>query len=405
MMHCELILINSDTDEMAKVMLPQLRGWNPATCQHTMIASDEKTAYVTTDAVPPFKAAVVAVKLGMVDWANHMVNAEILQTLELDPSGTRSSFPAVTQTDKNQPIMPWSRPLYTQTHAPTILPHSKFVYLTHYTDDRIRGFEVQPDGKLEQKVLYRDHDLTRQTHGVNFNDAGTVGLGVGYDYDMSDLRVYTPNRETGAIKVTKKIHLGEGKSYGAFAHYAVWLNDRYAYMGTMQKGATSTTPKGFKIIEPSVWLIDVQEGTAKRVIGTASTSGYGTKDGLLRSPSDIAIVGNKMYVAEEDSWGEKTNAPKGDYGRDGYISIWDISKQSQPKLIKRLSPGDGELPADFRNAHTASAMLDGDFVFVSSFISNYLIKIDTKTDKVVKVFSKADGLEMFHGEFAAGRNR
>ena len=40
--------------------------------------------------------------------------------------------------------------------------------------------------------------------------------------------------------------------------FAVWLNDRYAYMGTMQVGPTSLTPRGSKVLGPSIWLIDVQ---------------------------------------------------------------------------------------------------------------------------------------------------
>jgi hypothetical protein len=92
------------------------------------------------------------------------------------------------------------------------------------------------------------------------------------------------------------------------------------------------------------------------------------------------------------------------YGNDGYISVWDIADRAHPQFIKRLRPGQ-ELPADFRNAHTATAMHDEDSVFVSSFVSDYLIRIDTQTDDVAKVYSAADGLSMFHGEFAAGRNR
>jgi hypothetical protein len=402
MMRCEMVLINSDTDQMAKIQLSQLRGWSPATCQHTWISSDEKMVYVTTDAVPPYKASIIAVKLGNIDWANQIADATILQTLDMDPSGTPSRFLPVTQTSPDQPIMPWSRPAYTQTHAPTILPHSKFVYVTNYTDDRVRGLKVKADGSLVPKVLYSQPDVTRQTHGVNFNEAGTVGLGVGYDYDIGEVRVYKPNRRNGHVEVVNKIRLGDNQNYGAFAHYAVWLDNRYAFMGTMQKGPTSMTPNGAKIIEPSVWLIDVEQGTAKRVIGSNSQA---NPTGLVRSPSDVAIAHNKLYVAEEDSWGRLPGAPTGDYGRDGYISVWDISTPSQPRFIKRFAPGQGGLPADFRNAHTASAMEDEDFVYVSSFISNYLVKIDTSTDTIVKVYSKNDGLDMFHGEFAAGRNR
>jgi hypothetical protein len=124
---------------------------------------------------------------------------------------------------------------------------------------------------------------------------------------------------------------------------------------------------------------------------------------MYRSPSDLAIAKGKLYVAEEDSWGVVPDNPS-TFGRDGYISVWDLRDRRAPRFVKRLRPG-RELPADFRNAHTATAMHDEESVFVSSFVSDHLIRIDTSTDRVAKVYSANDGLSMFHGEFAAGRNR
>ena len=124
---------------------------------------------------------------------------------------------------------------------------------------------------------------------------------------------------------------------------------------------------------------------------------------MYRSPSDVAIANGKLYVAEEDSW---TVNPHGHvpYGEDGYVSVWDIGDRDTPRFVKRLQPG-RELPADFRNAHTATPTHDERSVFVSSFASDHLIRIDTNTDKVAKVYTAGDGLSMFHGEFAAGRYR
>jgi hypothetical protein len=400
MKNCELVLVHAETDQIAMVELPSLPGWVPSACQHTAITADERTVYVTTDALPPYSPSVVTVRIKDVDWENKKIDAKILQTLKLDKSGTPSVMPAATQVNAMQPIMPWTRPAYLQTHAPTFLPHSKFFYVTHYTDNRVRGFKIRPNGTLDQKAVYSDGDLTRQTHGVNFNDAGTIGLGVGYDYDMSEVRVYSANRRTGNIKVKSTIRLGDDTSYAAMAHYAVWLDNRYAYVGTMQVGPTSLTPSGTQIIGPSIWLIDAELGKATRVIGTDSRN----EPGMIRSPSDVAIAHGKLYVAEEDSWGKLPDTPANDYGRDGYISIWDISTPDQPTFIKRLSPG-AELPGDFRNAHTISAMEDEGAIYVSSFLSNHLVKIDTETDTVSKVYTMDDGIHMFHGEFAAGRNR
>lgn len=401
MMDCELVLVSSETDQVAKAMLPSLPGWQPSACQHTAISDDEKTVYILTDSKPPYGASVVSIRIKDIDWDAGMVDAKVLQTIKLDPVGAPSKFPTVTQTSPNQPIMPWTRPAFTQTHGPTFLSHSKFFYVTHYTDNRVRAFKIKGDGTLQAKDVYSDGDKTRQTHGVNFNASGTVGLGVGYDYDMREVRVYTPKRSNGKVEVTGKITLGDAKAYGAMAHYAVWINDRYAYIGTMQEGPTSTTPAGAKVIEPSVWLLDVEKMKATRVIGKAA---YGV-EGLLRSPSDVAVANDKLYVAEEDSWGKLPNSPATDYGRDGYISIWDVSDIAKPKFIKRFSPGSDGLPSDFRNAHTASATEDDSAVYVSSFISNHLVKIDTETDTITKVYGKSDGLEMYHGEFAAGRKR
>ena len=107
--------------------------------------------------------------------------------------------------------------------------------------------------------------------------------------------------------------------------------------------------------------------------------------GIYRPPSDVAIAAGKLYVAEEDSWTVNHDTHAG-YGKTGYVSIWDISDRGKPAYVKRLRPG-YDLPAGFRNAHTATAMADEGSVFVSSFVSNHLIRIDTATDAVAKVYS------------------
>jgi hypothetical protein len=396
----ELVLVHAGRDKLVKVPLADIDGWLPATPQHTWIASDEETVYVATDAIPPFNASIVVLHLNDVQWDAGTADVELRQIVPLDVSGTPSDMPNLTQTAPNQPIMPWTRPLYTQTHGPTFLPRSKFTYVTHYTDDRVRGFKIKHDGTLEQRVLYSDRGLTRQTHGVNFNAEGTVGLGVGYDYDIGEVRVYRPDRHTGKVEATHTIPLGTETEYGAFAHYAAWMDNRFAYIGAMQVGSTSRTPLGATVVGPSVWLIDTELDTAERVIGpTTKANGAG----MYRSPSDLTIAKGKLYVAEEDSWGARTDDPF-DYGRDGYISIWSLYDRDRPSFLKRLRPG-RELPANFRNAHTATAMFNEESVFISSFVSDHLVRIDTATDQVAKVYDADDGLSMFHGEFATGRNR
>jgi hypothetical protein len=397
MMSQELVLVHAEEDKIARIAISSIPGCPPATPQHSLIMPDERTIYITTDSLPPYRASIIAVYLNDVDWDAGTMDVELLQVLPLDVVGAPADMPTVEQTDDRQPIMAWTRWRNTQTHAPTLLPRSDFLYAAHYTDDRLRGFKIMRDGTLESRVVYSDRPVTRQTHGVSFNPNGTIGLGVGYDYDIGELRLLEVNHHTGALEVTRTIPLGRPKKYGAFVHRAVWLDNRYAYLGTMQAGPTSRTLPGDTVVGPSIWLIDTKLNTAKRVIEpTASVSGAG----MYRPPSDVAIAAGKLYVAEEDSW--TPNDEMGGYGQTGYISVWDIADPAKPRFVKRLRPG-RELPDDFRNAHTATAMYDEDFVFVSSFVSNHLVKVDTANDKVAKVYTAEDGLDMFHGEFAAGR--
>ncbi|MBG0564653.1 hypothetical protein [Actinoplanes aureus] len=392
----DLVLVDCQQDRLVRVPLAGIAGWEPAAPRHAWITSDERTVYLATDAVPPFHASIAVLRLHSVDWDAGTADVRLLQILRLDPAGTPSDMPHLAQVDPRQPIMPWSRPFHTQTNGPAFLPHSPFTYVTHCTDDRIRGFRIDADGTLTPAIVYSERRLTRQTHGIDFNPAGTLGLGVGYDYDLSEVRVYRPDRGTGDVRVTHTIRLGTATRYGSFAHAATWLDDRYAYVGAMQAGPTSRTPLGAEIVGPSVWLIDTHENTGQLVIPpTAQVEGAG----MFRSPSDVAIANGKLYVAEEDAWTGRPCRPD-----DGFVSIWDLSDPGKPHFIKRFRP-DQELPADFRDAHTTTATADEESVFVSSFASDHLIRIDTGTDKIAKVYTAADGLSTFHGEFAAGRNR
>ena len=90
---------------------------------------------------------------------------------------------------------------------------------------------------------------------------------------------------------------------------------------------------------------------------------------------------------------------------DGYISVWNFSDRSAPKFIKRLRPGK-DLPADFQLSHTLYPTLDGRYVYVEDWNGGHVVKIDTSTDGVVKVASKADvGWQMPHGAFIPGTIR
>jgi DNA-binding beta-propeller fold protein YncE len=111
----------------------------------------------------------------------------------------------------------------------------------------------------------------------------------------------------------------------------------------------------------------------------------------------VAGPGPKLYIAEEDSL-------DGSFGEDGYIAVFDISNPRQPRFLKRFKPGD-ELPADYCIAHAMTVTPDGQSLYVASYACSYIVKIDTTTDEVVKVYGPADGLNRPHGGFIAGSLR
>ncbi|MGH8650753.1 MAG: hypothetical protein ACREYE_00610 [Gammaproteobacteria bacterium] len=67
------------------------------------------------------------------------------------------------------------------------------------------------------------------------------------------------------------------------------------------------------------------------------------------------MVGNKLYVGEEDSMDDRLD-------NDGYVSIWDISDRTSPKFLKRLNLGK-ELPEDYKMTHELYSTMNGRYVY------------------------------------------
>ena len=209
--------------------------------------------------------------------------------------------------------------------------------------------------------------------------------------------LYKVDKQTGNLTIDKVIPLTvneKNKEYAAFTHFVWWLDDRYAITSSQQTGNTSLTPTGFKVIGPSVWLIDAVQGKGTMIIGPAKSP---DEPGIYKPASDVLVVGKKLYVGEEDSMDETID--------QGYVSIWNISDPKSPKFIKRLKPGK-ELPADFKLAHEIYAMRDGRYVYAQSWASAHLVKIDGVTDEVINVVSgEVAGWHMPHGNFVPGALR
>lgn len=387
----ELVLLDAATDRKIPIQLDELPGWPGGMPIHAVINDEKDLALVTLGGSATEPAGIVAVQLRNADWDYLTVQASIKKAMITDGPGARSSFPAVRQVDPRQPIAGWTQPESTQIHAPTLLPHSKYAYFTTWTDNRIRIVDMNAlrlASPADPVVL---GDLSRQTHGIYFNPSGTLGLGTGYYYDHGEIDVYEVNRGTGGLRHGGAVQLGTGQAYAAFTHHVRWIDDNRAVAGTMQLGPTSLTPYGAEVIGPSVWLVDARQKKAKKILGTAASP---DQPGVYRSASDVMLVGHKLYVGEEDSLGAT-------FGRDGSLAVYDATDIEHPVFLKRLRPGRG-LPAGFTLGHAMSVTPGGEYIYLESYASGYLLKIDTQLDKVVRVFDESDGLTTPHGAFISG---
>lgn len=387
-----LYLFNYENDKLIIVDPASIDGWpGNVPLQHTVIMPEGNKIYITSDNTPEHASYIIALNVNNINWDARTVSLSVDAVLPVDVPNTPSELPFVQPVNHVQAVPNWVIGRGTQIHGPTILPYSDYLYFTEFTSNRVRviNHKYNQLASVDPIVI---PGYTEQTHGVNFNKSGTIGLGTGYFFDNSLIDVYKSNRETGALQTVGQIRLGTEKKHAAFTHFVYWLDERYALTASMQFDKTSLTPSTTNhIVPPSVWLIDTQEGTAKKILDdTNNVNGHG----VFRSASDLAIVNGKLYIAEED-----TLDPT--FANDGYISVFDLTNREKPKFIKRLKPG-FDLPRGYTVAHTISPTPDNRFLMVASWVSGYVIKIDTTTDTVTKVWGPSDGLVQPHGIYAAG---
>ena len=387
-----LYLFNYENDKLIIVDPASINGWpGNVPLQHTVVMPEGNKIYITSDNTPEHASYIIALSVNSINWDARTVSLSVDSVLPVDVPNTPSELPFVKAVNNVQAVPNWVIGRGTQIHGPTLLPYSDYIYFTEFTSDRVRvvNHKTNQLASVDPIVIPR---YTEQTHGVNFNKSGTIGLGTGYFFDNSVIDVYKSNRETGALETVGQIRLGTEKEHAAMTHFVYWLDERYALTASMQFDKTSLTPSSTtRIIPPSVWLIDTQEGTAKKILDhTTDVNGAG----VFRSASDLAVVNGKLYIAEED-----TLDPT--FANDGYISVFDLTNGERPRVIKRLKPG-FDLPRGYTVAHTISPSPDNRYLMVASWVSGYVIKIDTATDRVAKVWGPSDGLVQPHGIYAAG---
>jgi hypothetical protein len=450
MVYCEMMgfklsLMHPDTDQIIQASIADLAGehdeWANSNCQHVWSPPDGKTLYVTIDGAviepdsnnhdhshtgekeektteaPEKKkipATLLVLKVNKISWEDEYIDLELVTSLTLgdEPKDRDFAFP---EPHPDYPIIDWF-PVYSQGHGPSFLPHSHYAYLTEWISNRIWVLDTRTNQWVEGWDPYQKEGA--HFHGINFNHTGTLGLGTGYFYNLDKIEVYKANKRTGELKYKGAIKLADDEGYAPFTHYTFWLNHRYALTATMQVGPTGGEEDPYPIIGPSVWLLDTVKMTAERIIDPVDSS---DGPGIFRPGSALGVAKNKLYVAEEDSLeGRHPLAARGEEGLaamgfdeetikdimkggkpDGYVSIFDISDVRHPKFIKRLSPGK-ELPADFAIGHELAVSPGEGIVYVNSFASGHIIKIDTERDEVIGAFSEEQGVKMPHGAFFPG---
>lgn len=363
--------------------------------EHLLITPDEQSLYLTVNGSMQIANSIVALDINNIDWEAGTADLSVANILQAAEAGEPTNYPVgLAPLNAEQTLQSWPTQAWNQLHGPTIQPKTGIVQFSQWTNNRLFFIDDQTKEFVEGYDPLVIEGITEQTHGVFFNPSGTKAALPDYYWDGYTVNLFDVDPETYELSYEGDIILTSEEGNGGFQHFVSWIDDQYAYTMNMQLYATSLTPDGVEIVGPSLWLLDTVNGTAEIVVGTAETA---DDPGVFRSPSDFIVVGNKLYVAEEDSLDPT-------FGDDGYVAVYDITDIHNPQFIKRLKPGDG-LPADFRIAHGLSPASDGSAVYVASYLSAYLLKIDTTTDTVAVQYGEADGLISTHGGFAAGASR
>ncbi|HUP02099.1 MAG TPA: hypothetical protein VM737_11335 [Gemmatimonadota bacterium] len=394
MMRPVLYFFDPGTDRMVTFDLTRDPKWPGGAPLHTVVVPDGDKAYLSVMSSETDPLMILSLRVGEIGWDAGTADVSIANVIRVAEPGTVPSMVVPEQTKPEQPITALWKPTNQQLHGPTVLPNGRFVYFGQWTDDKIRVVDVSKDALAAVDPVH-EGPLTRQIHGVFFNPSGTRAISTGYYFDLYYVTLFRVDPQLGDLEPARVIALldDDERTYAAMTHFVEWLDDRRALTATQQVGPTSLTPTGTSVMGPSVWLIDAEEGTARMVIPpTDDVQG----EGIYKGASDLIIVGDKLYVGEEDTTDDEIDA--------SYVSVWDIRDPLAPKFLKRLSPGEG-LPEGWTVSHEFYRTPDGLHLYVQSWHSGHLVKIDPATDEVIKVWSKEDGFVMPHGNFIVGNLR
>jgi hypothetical protein len=203
-----------------------------------------------------------------------------------------------------------------------------------------------------------------------------------YWFDRYKVALWNMDPQTGELTFRDSIALSDGDLRGSYQHTIRWL-DGDSFLVSVTQERTQGDGKS----EQGVWYVNVPKRMVKSILRA--------KD-LMEGVSDLFVSNKRLFVAEGNVAQvlAKEAAP-------GHVSVWDISNPLVPLFLKRFSAGD-PLPSDFSNAHNLGGTSDGKFVYVESFSSNYMIKIDVEKLSVVRTYGKLEGMDVPHGIYLQG---
>ena len=348
-------------------------------------------------------AAVMIVTYEEIDWnASAVSGLKVLHVVQCAEVDAPSEFVDVSETTPPQQFLPsWTKPSYYGMHGPTFRPgSSKYIYWGTWTNWDLVVIDIETGALTTER-----YEEAANSHGFTFNPSGDMAIAAGYYFDAPTSLLGWKNRKSKLPTELDIIDLVNGDdTCGSYVHYASWYDETRAFVATMQLGSTSITD--CPISGPGIYVIDADTKTATWVAGTSNNK---NEEGVWNSASDILLAKGadgelKLYVSEEATLDANGNGES-----DGSVGVWRIKNDLSLEWIKRLYHGSGDgVPPQFGVGHGSARCVvseDEEYVFVQSYTSDHIIKIDTRIDKVVKTWDSSDGLSAPHGAFCSGQYR
>lgn len=356
---------------------------------HSVLHPNKKIAYVTMSGSTALPLRLLIIDL---NWKGGVPSASLAQAVQILPPKTKDVSDAYCCRTKEMMGDPYTQ----EGHGPQITPDGKYLVFSILTSNQLRVFDTETKKLVGGPI---SGSGLKGPHGFYTNPSVTKAATTQYEINGDKVFVLDFDKATGKSSIKHVIKLSSNikgkKVRGAYTHTIRWLDDTRFYINAGQD-PDQGTPNAF---EASVWMVDVSEKSPKASLVIRKSLLENGEDGVQEGVSDNAIANGKLYNAEG-------NFRKFLDGKivPGSVSVFKIDKSDPSKLsyVARIKPRKADekpcdkaevcrkLPPDYSNAHELIRTPDEKFVFVTSFSSNYLLKINTEDDSVAQIwFMKA----------------